>query len=56
MLVEDSVIVELKALKVIEEVHKAQLLTYMHLSKCKLGLPINSQIPVSQVGNTSRVT
>jgi len=41
MLVDDSVIVELKAIERIAPVHEAQLLSYLRMSKLKLGLLIN---------------
>lgn len=40
-IVEDSIIVELKALDSVMEAHRAQLLTYLRLSGIKLGLLIN---------------
>lgn len=40
LLVENSVIVEIKATERIHDVHRAQLLTYLKLSKRKLGLLI----------------
>ncbi len=41
LLVENKVVVELKAVSELNEVHKAQVLTYLKLSGCKLGLLIN---------------
>jgi len=41
ILVEDSLIVELKAVETIAPVHKAQLLSYLKLSGKKIGLLIN---------------
>ncbi len=41
LIVEDSVIVELKAVEVLTELHRAQLLSYLRLSGLKLGLLIN---------------
>ncbi|HEX4838895.1 MAG TPA: GxxExxY protein [Rhabdochlamydiaceae bacterium] len=41
ILVEDKVIIEVKAVEKENEVHKAQLLTYLRLSNLKLGLLIN---------------
>jgi GxxExxY protein len=41
MLVEEQVIVELKAVEKVIPLHQAQLLTYLKLSKCRLGLLIN---------------
>jgi GxxExxY protein len=42
LLVEDLVVLELKAIEEILPVHKAQLLSYLRLSKRSLGLLINS--------------
>jgi len=41
LLVEDKVVVELKAVDAIIDKHKAQLLTYIKLGEYKLGLLIN---------------
>lgn len=41
ILVEDKVIVELKSVETILDVHHKQLLTYLKLKKLKLGLLIN---------------
>lgn len=41
LLVEDKIIVELKAVEKIVPIHQAQLLSYLKLSKRKLGLLIN---------------
>ncbi len=41
LLVEKKVVVELKAVSELNEVHKAQVLTYLKFSGCKLGLLIN---------------
>ncbi|WP_258097917.1 GxxExxY protein [Marinoscillum pacificum] len=41
LLLEDKVVVELKAVKGIEDVHLAQILTYLKLANCKIGLLIN---------------
>jgi GxxExxY protein len=40
-IVEEQVIVEIKAIEAISEAHKAQLLTYLRLSGIKLGLLLN---------------
>jgi len=39
--VENKVIVELKSVETILRVHKKQLITYIRLSDCRLGLLIN---------------
>jgi len=41
LIVEGSVVVELKVVKEFEPIHEAQLLTYMKLTGCKVGLLIN---------------
>ncbi|MBI4768677.1 MAG: GxxExxY protein [Deltaproteobacteria bacterium] len=41
LLIEDIIIVELKSVEKIQEVHKKQLLTYLRLAKKPLGLLIN---------------
>lgn len=41
IMVEEKVIVELKAVDNIADIHLAQVLTYLKLSGCKLGLLIN---------------
>ena len=41
LLVEDKVIVELKSLDEINDIHKKQLLTYLRLTRCKLGFLMN---------------
>ena len=44
LLVEDTVLVELNAIEEIAPVHKAQLLSYLRLSKKSLGLLINFNV------------
>jgi GxxExxY protein len=44
LLVEDKIIVELKAVESISSLHAAQTLTYLKLSHCKLGLIINFNV------------
>jgi GxxExxY protein len=45
-----EVIVELKAVEHLEPVHQAQLLTYMKLTKCRLGLLLNFNVAVLKDG------
>jgi len=45
VLVNDKIIVELKAVELLLPVHKAQLLTYLKLANKKLGLLINFNVP-----------
>ena len=44
LLVEDRVVVELKSVRAIEAIHRAQLLTYLKLSGRRLGLLINFNV------------
>ncbi len=44
LLVEDSIIVELKAVAAIDPIHKAQVLTYLKLSDLQLGLLLNFNV------------
>lgn len=50
LLVEDAVIVELKAVSGLAPIHKAQLLSYLKLSGCKVGLLINFNVKVLREG------
>ena len=44
LLVEKKVIVELKSVEALNDVHIAQMITYLKLSGCKLGLLINFNV------------
>jgi GxxExxY protein len=44
LLVDSSLVVELKAVAAIEPIHEAQILTYMKLAKCRTGLLINFNV------------
>ncbi len=50
LLVEKSIIIELKAVECLMPVHEVQLLTYMKLSKIKLGYLINFNVPLIKQG------
>ena len=50
LVVEKAIILELKSCEKIEEIHKAQLLTYLKLSGLKLGLLLNFNVPVMRDG------
>jgi GxxExxY protein len=41
ILLEDKIILELKAVENITDIHKAQLINYLKATKCKLGILIN---------------
>ncbi|MDB5814249.1 MAG: hypothetical protein JWN23_1366 [Rhodocyclales bacterium] len=45
LLVEENVVVELKAVERLMPIHMAQLLSYLKLSGCKLGFIINFNVP-----------
>jgi len=50
LVVENSLLVELKAVETILPVHQAQVLTYLKLSGLRLGLLINFNVPVIRDG------
>lgn len=50
LLVEDTVVVELKSVERVLPIHEAQLLTYLKLSKMKLGLLINFNVTLLKNG------
>ncbi len=52
ILVDDQLILELKAVEYILPVHKAQLLSYLRLANKKIGLLINFNVPVLTTGIT----
>lgn len=54
-IVENKVVVELKAVDILLPVHEAQLLTYLKLTGCKVGLLINFNVPVLKQGLVRRV-
>jgi GxxExxY protein len=52
LVVEEKVIVEIKALEIIAPVHKKQLLTYLKLADKRLGLLINFNVALIKDGIT----
>ena len=44
LLVEDCIVVEIKSIEVLADIHIAQILTYLKLSRCRLGLLINFNV------------
>lgn len=50
ILIEDKFIVEIKSVEALNDVHLAQLLTYLKLSDCKLGLLINFNVKLLKNG------
>jgi GxxExxY protein len=50
LLVADQVVVEVKAVKSLESIHEAQLLTYLKLSDCRVGLLLNFNVELLKDG------
>ena len=50
LIVEGKVIVELKAVEKLLPIHKAQLMSYLKLSDCKIGLLVNFNVEVLKNG------
>ncbi|MDQ6478589.1 GxxExxY protein [Dyadobacter sp. LHD-138] len=55
LFVEGKVIVELKAVEALDQIHLAQTLTYLRLSNCKVGLLINFNVMSLKAGIRSVV-
>ena len=55
LLVEDEIVVELKAVDSLLPIHEAQLLTYMKLTNKHLGLLINFNVPLLKDGIIRRI-
>ncbi len=55
LLVEGQVVVELKSVEKTLPIHEAQLITYLKLSGCKVGLLINFNVKHLRDGITRRV-
>jgi GxxExxY protein len=50
MVVEDEVILEIKAIEKLLPIHEAQLLSYLRLAKKRIGLLMNFHVPVLKNG------
>ena len=50
LIVEEAVIVEIKAVDSLQPIHEAQLLSYLKLSGCKVGLLINFNVKLLKTG------
>ena len=50
IIVENKFIIEVKSVESLNEVHLAQVLTYLRLSDCKLGLLINFNVKLLKEG------
>ncbi len=50
VLVEKKVVIEIKAVEALNDVHLAQILTYLKLSNCRLGMLINFNVALIKNG------
>lgn len=50
LVVDDQVIIEIKSVNGIAAIHEAQLLSYLKLSECKIGLLINFNMKILKDG------
>ena len=50
IIIDNKIILELKSVETLAEVHYKQLLTYLRLTKLKLGLLINFNVPFIKNG------
>ena len=50
LIIEDKFIVEIKSVESLNDIHLAQILTYLRLSNCKLGLLINFNVTLLKNG------
>ncbi len=50
LLVENKVVIEIKSVEALNDVHMAQILTYLKLSGCKLGYLINFNVKLVKNG------
>lgn len=55
LLVEGPLVIELKSVETLMPIHEAQLLTYLRLAPCELGLLINFDVPVLKQGVRRRI-
>lgn len=53
--IDDKVVVELESVERLAPIHESQLLTYLRLSKIRVGLLINFNVPVLPKGILRRV-
>jgi GxxExxY protein len=49
-LVDNKLVIEVKAVEALNDVHKAQVITYLKLSGCKLGLLVNFNVVLIKNG------
>ncbi len=55
ILVENEVVVELKAVEILQPIHEVQMITYMKLAEKKLGYLINFNVPLIKNGIKRKV-
>ena len=55
LIVEDQVALEMKSIESILAIHEAQLLTYLKISRMKVGLLLNFNVPLMKDGILRRV-
>jgi GxxExxY protein len=55
MIVEDTVVLELKAIMTVLPVHEAQLVTYLKLTGKPVGLLLNFNVPIMKDGITRKI-
>ncbi len=54
LLVENKLVVELKSVEQLTDVHQAQMLSYLRFSGCKIGLLLNFNVAILKNGGTRR--
>lgn len=50
LMVENKVVIEIKVVEALNDLHMAQILTYLKLTKCKLGLVMNFNVALMKNG------
>ena len=50
LMIENEVIVEIKSVEILLPIHKAQLISYLKLTDCKIGLLINFNVEILKDG------
>lgn len=49
-LVDNVIVIEIKSVDALSEIHSAQLLTYLRLLRCRKGLLLNFNVPLLKAG------
>ncbi len=50
IIIENKVLIEIKSIKALEDIHYKQILTYLKLTNIKLGMLINFNVPLIKDG------